>query len=281
MQAHETSDIPSLTVRMPIGGFKVDDLLAMRYHYRLELTDGALTVSPIPREPYPPRFGRTDPMSTKALDQGSRKQRGRRRPAPCNYEAMPFPEDFRPLGPEFTIRMPRNGYTVADLLAMPESQYRIELTDGAITVSPAPSRPHQFMALRLANVLYEASPDDYTVNQAVDVQLGEETTRIPDVLIAHANVGDESGIYQADDIVVAIEIESPSSGLNDRKLKPFIYANRQLPYYWRIELKPTPIAIIHRWENGEYVEVARGPRIDVTEPFPFAVDLATLVDRKA
>ena len=220
-------------------------------------------------------------MSTNTLGQGKRKQRGRRRPAPCNDEAMPAQDEFRPLGPELTIRMPEGGFTVADLLAMPESQYRIELTDGAITVSPSPSRPHQFMAGKLFYLLYEASTDDYTVNQAVDVQLGEEVTRIPDVLIARAGVATDGLLYQAEDVVVAIEVESPTSGWNDRKLEPGIYANRELPYYWRIELKPEPIGIIHRWENGGYVEVARGPRIEVTEPFPFKVDLADLVDRKS
>lgn len=220
-------------------------------------------------------------MSNDTLEQGAQKQPGRRRPAPCNHEAMPFPDDFRPLGPEITIRMPQGGYTVADLLAMPESQYRIELTDGAITVLPAPTRSHQFMALMLATRLYEASTDDYTVNQAVDVKFGEETTRIPDVLIARAGAGVEGEIYDPDDVVVAIEVESPSSGRNDRELKPFVYAGRGLPYYWRIEVEPQPIAVVHRWEDGAYVEVSRGPRIDVTEPFPFAVDLATLVDRKA
>jgi Uma2 family endonuclease len=99
--------------------------------------------------------------------------------------------------------------------------------------------------------------------------------------VVPAGIARERRAYTGDDVVVAVEIESPTSGRNDRMLKPAVYADYKIPFYWRIELEPEPIAIIFRLEQGAYVEVSRGSRIDVSEPFPFAVDLAGLVDPKA
>jgi Uma2 family endonuclease len=183
----------------------------------------------------------------------------------------------RPAGPPLTIRMPSGGYTVEDLLAMPESHYRIELTDGVLTVSPSPLHEHQYLAAMLMAGLAQARTGGYRVSQAVDVELNDRTTRIPDVLIVRPGARLVRPV-DGDDVVVAIEIESPTSGRVDRRLKPSVYADSKISYYWRIELEPEPIAIIHRLENGAYVEVSRGSRIDVTEPFPFVADLADLVD---
>ncbi|GAA3385805.1 hypothetical protein GCM10020369_20770 [Cryptosporangium minutisporangium] len=148
-------------------------------------------------------------------------------------------------------------------------------------MSPSASRWHQSLAGMLISRLSSARANGYTINQAVDVQLSEQTTGIPDVLIVRAGVSSERRLYLADDLAAAIEIESPTSGANDRRLKPIPYADYKIPYYWRIELEPELIAVVHRLEDGAYVEVSRGPRIDVTEPFPFSVDLADLIDPDA
>jgi hypothetical protein len=42
--------------------------------------------------------------------------------------------------------IPSGGWAVEDLDALPESHYRYELTDGALTVSPSPSSLHQAAA---------------------------------------------------------------------------------------------------------------------------------------
>lgn len=216
-------------------------------------------------------------MSSNTLEQGARKKGARRRPAACNDDVVPTrdePEDGQPV---LSIQMPVGGFTVADLLAMPEYPYRIELTDGALTVSPSPIHEHQYLAAMLMAGLAQARTGGYRVSQAVDVELSGGTTRIPDVLIVRPGARLVRPV-NGDDVVVAIEIESPTSGRVDRRLKPSVYADSKIPYYWRVELAPEPIAIVHRLENGVYVEVSRGPRFDVTEPFPFVADLADLVD---
>ncbi|MFG1928140.1 Uma2 family endonuclease [Cryptosporangium sp. NPDC048952] len=223
-------------------------------------------------------------MSMNALDQGTRKQRGRRRPIPWDDAAVWTPDEPQESAPSpfrDDFEVPAGGFTVADLLAMPETHYRIELTDGVLTVSPAPQDKHQFFAMAFGMRLYGARSSGYTVNQGIDVQLGDRTTRIPDVAVLRARSLKGRRIHTADDIVVAIEVVSPTSGRIDRTLKPLVYADAKVPYYWRIELEPELIAVVHRLDDGAYVEVSRGPRIDVTEPFLFAVDLAEFVDPDA
>ncbi|MFI5956406.1 Uma2 family endonuclease [Cryptosporangium sp. NPDC051539] len=190
-----------------------------------------------------------------------------------------------PEGPEAILRvplpMPPDGYTVADLLAMPETPTRIELTDGVLTVSPSASSAHQHLAMRLGARLDQVRTKGYRVNLDVDVHLSRQTTRRPDVLIVRSGTSSGWPHYAGDDLVAAIEIESPTSSRMDRIVKPLIYADYKIPHYWRIELEAEPVAIVHRWYLGGYAEVSRGPRIEVTEPFPFAVDLKELIDPDA
>ncbi|SHN34341.1 Uma2 family endonuclease [Cryptosporangium aurantiacum] len=219
-------------------------------------------------------------MSSNTLEQGARKKAGRRRPAPCHDELMPTPEEIEDDGqPILSIRMPVGGFTVADLLAMPEYPYRIELTDGALTVSPSPSGLHQRLGTKLLAVLCEAEANGYVANHEVDVVLSKGTTRIPDVMIVRDVLLEGPRVYTKDELAVAVEIESPGSTALDRKLKPLVYAEYGVPQYWRIELEPELIATIYRLEDGAYTEVSRGPRIEVTEPFPFSVNLADLMRR--
>ncbi|MGR6998893.1 Uma2 family endonuclease [Yinghuangia aomiensis] len=44
----------------------------------------------------------------------------------------------------------------------------------------------------------------------------------------------------ADDVVLVVEIASPSTRVADRKMKPSLYAAAGIPHYWRLELEPCP-----------------------------------------
>ena len=162
---------------------------------------------------------------------------------------------------------------------MPESRYRIELTDGALTVSPSAANPHQFMAMALGMRLYEKRTNGFTVNQGANVELTDNTTRIPDVVVVRSGI--KRNWYLGNEVVVAVEIESPGNFRDDRTMKPKLYADAGIRHYWRIELEPELIVVRYRLKKRAYVEVARGPRIEVVEPFPFAMDVADLLDPDA
>lgn len=132
---------------------------------------------------------------------------------------------------------PAGGWTVADLDRWPETLVRYELTDGALTVSPAPSNLHQAVSGRLFARLDDACPADLAAAQAVEVRFDAQTTRIPDLLVVRSPEPGRHWFAPAE-VLLAVEIESPGSHVEDRITKPALLAAYGIPAYWRIELGP-------------------------------------------
>jgi Uma2 family endonuclease len=176
--------------------------------------------------------------------------------------------------------IPSGGWTVDDLDALPESHHRYELTDGALTVSPSPSSLHQAVAMRLGGRLEAAAPEPLAVTQAVEIRFGRQLTRVPDVLVVRS---DQPGRhwFAPSEVLVAVEIESPGSHLEDRATKPALYAHFGIPHYWRIELEPPLVSIYGSGQGNAYHLIGAGPRLTVSEPFAFDIVVADLLPRWA
>lgn len=174
--------------------------------------------------------------------------------------------------------IPPGGWTVDDLDALPESHQRYELTDGAITVSPSPSSLHQAVAMRLGVRLEVAAPEPLAVTQAVEIRFGRQLTRIPDILVVRS---DQPGRYwfAPSEVLVAVEIESPGSHLEDRTTKPVLYARYGIPHYWRIELDPPLVTTYGVGHGDRYRVTGVGEHLKVTEPFDVDIPLADLLPR--
>jgi Uma2 family endonuclease len=179
------------------------------------------------------------------------------------------------------ITMPPGGWTVDDLDSWPESNVRYELTDGALTVSPSPTSLHQAVSGRLYARLDELAPPDIAVTQAVEIRFARQLTRIPDVLVVRSDEPARHW-FGPSEVLLAVEIESPGSHVEDRVTKPALYARHGVPHFWRIELEPIRIRV-HRLGAGDaYREVAGGDeRLAVTEPFPVDLAVADLLPRWA
>lgn len=179
------------------------------------------------------------------------------------------------------ITRPPGGWTVDDLDNWPESHVRYELTDGALTVSPSPSSLHQAVALLLGAYLTNAAPPDLAVTQAVEIRFARQLSRIPDLLVVHSEQPGRHWFAPAE-VLLAIEIESPGSHIDDRVTKPALYARYDIPHYWRVELEPMTI---HRYEPGHGESYALGgidkERLVSDEPFPVDVALTDLLPRWA
>ncbi len=87
---------------------------------------------------------------------------------------------------EALLTVPPGGWTTDDLDRMPESNYRYELTDGALTVSPSPSSLHQVISGVLVAALGRQAPDAFAVTGAVEIRFNRQLTRIPDLLVVHS-----------------------------------------------------------------------------------------------
>ena len=172
--------------------------------------------------------------------------------------------------------MPSGGWTVDDLDALPESHHRYELTDGALTVSPSPSSLHQAVVARLYGRLEAVAPEPLVVTQAVEIRFGRQLTRIPDVLVVRS---DNPGRhwFAPSEVLVAIEIESPGSHLEDRATKPALYARYGIPHYWRIELEPPLVSAYCIGHGDSYQMIGPHRCLSVTEPFDLNIAVADLL----
>jgi Uma2 family endonuclease len=175
---------------------------------------------------------------------------------------------------DYEFEAPPGGWTTDHLDAWPVSNVRYELTDWALTVSPSASNLHNMIGVRLAHRLDALSVAPYATGNAVEIRFSKKLTRIPDVLVLRSDEPARHW-FAPSEVVVAVEIESPGSHVEDRITKPALYAKHGIPHFWRIELTPELMVRQHRLEGDVYREVTSGPRLTTEEPFP--VDL-TLVD---
>jgi Uma2 family endonuclease len=156
---------------------------------------------------------------------------------------------------------------------------RRELIDGVLHVSPSPIDPHQTLAMLLGAVLYRSAPRHlFHVTQGVEVKLDERVRFIPDVLAVRASARRPTARYLARDLVLAVEIESPSSGRMDRITKPAHYHRAGVPHYWRIELgKAAKLITYGAADTGYLITGEHTGLVRLDEPWPVEFDLAELI----
>jgi hypothetical protein len=82
-------------------------------------------------------------------------------------------------------------------------------------------------------------------------------------------------------VLVAVEIESRGSHVEDRATKPALYAHYGIPHYWRIELRPPLVNMHVIGDGGVYQMTGAGPRLCSSEPFALDVALTDLLPRWA
>lgn len=156
-----------------------------------------------------------------------------------------------------------------EYFARPYTGQREELIDGVLVVSPGPGMPHQRMSFRLATILDQAVPESLEVLEAINVRLGSGRIIIPDVVV-HSSVGTDGVFVPAEEVLMIVEIVSPSTKQIDRLLKPGLAAQARIQYYVLVE-PDGPTVTMYELDSGSYREVATATgdkRLTVTDPFP-------------
>src|SRR5258707_12505498 len=77
--------------------------------------------------------------------------------------------------------------TVEDMENMPDDEFRYELDDGVLIVSPAPSTLHQLAVARLTVIFSASCPAGLVVLPGVGVNINKFQHRVPDVAEVRAD----------------------------------------------------------------------------------------------
>lgn len=137
-------------------------------------------------------------------------------------------------------RMATARITWQDTLLMPEDGKRYEAIDGAMYVTPAPSRRHQRISLNLARALCSVLEDPgygwvYVAPTGVELPDTDEGVQ-PDIVFVsrdQARILVQEGIRGAPHMVV--EILSPATADRDRTVKKKLYHRHGVAQYWIVD----------------------------------------------
>jgi Uma2 family endonuclease len=176
---------------------------------------------------------------------------------------------------------PPGGFTIADLDDMDDFGHNVELINGGFVVSARPTKWHTRIMLNLWRTLADQTPGDIEITVEHGVRVENGTRPEPDLLAIRADPDDtDSSTYAASEVVLAVEIVSPSSQRHDRRTKPLLYAEAGIPHFWLIE-RDGKLPVLHTFElsasTGSYVATGihhKSAKLEV--PWPLRIDLEHL-----
>lgn len=165
------------------------------------------------------------------------------------------------------------------IAAAPLATPRYELVDGELLVTPSPSFWHQdavgLLLIALSEYL-EREPVGHALASPSDVELEPESVKQPDVYVipTHELQRLRREGFPVRELLVAIEVISPSTGRYDRVTKRPLY-QRHVSEYWIVDLDSR---LVERWQRGD-----DRPRVLTTTlewhpegaTDPFRLDVAT------
>ena len=189
-----------------------------------------------------------------------------------------------------TMSAEKRHYTYADYLTWPDDE-RVELIDGIICMSPAPTPTHQRIIRQLLRQIGSYLDDKRceVLPSPLDVRLFEaegddpratDTVVQPDLMvICDPSKLDERGYRGAPDMI--IEILSPSTRRRDRLVKMNLYQRAGVREYWIADPENESVMVFLLGEDGVYhihedygrsdmaqVNILEDCQIDLSRVFP-------------
>lgn len=179
----------------------------------------------------------------------------------------------------------QDGYTVADLHALPDDGPRYELIDGSLIVSPSATNSHNDLARWIANILEASKPsDDYMVGIDQSTWVDDHNGPRPDVVVASSEHYEQTP-FPISACLLVVEVVSPTSALRDTETKRALYARAGLPAYWIVvpSAEKAEIALAELILTGDqyqYVTHYTTGTFRTEQPWPVEVDLDSLAERR-
>jgi len=130
-------------------------------------------------------------------------------------------------------------YTVDEVLAFPDDGNRYELVHGELFVTPSPNQPHQGALGELYYLLrtYLTPFKDYgrAFFAPADIIWSNEDYVQPDLFVVPAK--EVTGNWRdCQNLLLAVEVVSPSSARADRVKKRQLYQERGVATYWVVDV---------------------------------------------
>lgn len=161
-------------------------------------------------------------------------------------------------------------WTEADLVHLPR-EYRYEIIDGRLLVTPPAGEVHQDWCKWAFRVLDRSAPDGWRVQWDLGLRYPERNL-IPDLVVLAPDAPRAERAYNPVVPALVVEVESPSTRAVDRIDKAEAYAAAGIGAYWRIER--TGIVNIYRLTDDEYGEplvLKPGESAELDHPYPMTV----------
>jgi Uma2 family endonuclease len=158
--------------------------------------------------------------------------------------------------PVTTLDARHDGWTVDELDRFPDDGLRYELVDGSLLVSPPATPGHNSAMFELGALLRGALDPAWRVVPGAGVALDRRNYREPDLVVVRREALDRRFV-EAADVLLAVEVMSPSSVTDDRLTKPAQYARAGVPHYWRLERGAVPVLVTCTLQGEVYREVGR------------------------
>lgn len=175
-------------------------------------------------------------------------------------------------------------WTVDMLDALPDDGQRYEIINGELYVTPAPSDVHQLVAAAFHRRLHDYLRPSQVARAMIspaDVRKDDRSrNRVhPDVFAVRLTDGKRPPYpYDLRDVLLAIEVESPSTPLLDYQVKRELYLSHGVPEYW---VANPDGRVVSRWRSLHDSGEVFSNRIDWQPAgiaLPLVLDLPALFD---
>jgi len=130
-------------------------------------------------------------------------------------------------------------YYTADMVrALPDDGNRYEVVHGELLVTPAPRLWHQELVLRMARAVsdyLDREPVGHVLHSPADLSWGSDILVQPDLFVAPLEQARTLDWAQVKDLLLVVEVLSPSSSRADRFTKRRLYQEQGIPLYWVVD----------------------------------------------
>ncbi|HEX6807113.1 MAG TPA: Uma2 family endonuclease [Gemmatimonadaceae bacterium] len=143
-------------------------------------------------------------------------------------------------------------WTADEVRALPDDGNRYELVSGELVVTPSPRGMHQVAVSELMwriRAWLERTGAGHVLASPADISLGEDEVLQPDVFVYRtAGGGHLRNWDDISELVLVIEVLSPSTARYDRQLKRRRYQRARVPEYWIFDIDSR---LVERWRPDD------------------------------